>query len=161
MKKYLLALAFFGVCLGVARADSEWAAPKNQQGMPFMIPGWAGVSYATSAFSVNLATVTLSSNTVFGPTTVFGVDFSSGLCGSYDYVEVFDSSSSERALNGPTGVFRWYNTAGSTNTGNSGNWACSGFSGPPMPINFTKGVFFRPSSANYNSIRLYYWKNGQ
>ena len=166
MKKYLLALLTLGVCLGVARADNEVGLPKSQRGETIQIPGFMGVSYATSSFSAEIATVTISTNTVFGPTTVFGVEFSSGLCSSYDFMDVFDSSSMgtipANGANNAGARFRWYNVSGSTAAGSAtGGLSCSGWSGPQYPIRLKYGAFFKPSVATYNSIRLYYWKDGQ
>ena len=124
MKKYLLALLTLGVCLGVARADSEIALPKSQRGETIALPGFMGVSYATSSFSAEITTVTISSVTVVGPTTVFGVEFSSGLCSNYDFVDVFDSSATTmipaNGANNSGARIRWYNVSGSTAPGTAG-----------------------------------------
>lgn len=126
---------------------------------------YGGVWYSTFAFGVsgtgvNFSTVVIPTNldrktTVTG--VFYGVIFSSGLAGSYDFVDVFDSTSSDRATR-EGAIMRLYNVAGSTNTSFANASAASGFSGPPKPVRFFKGLLIKASVSTYNSITSLYYR---
>lgn len=128
---------------------------------------YGGVWYSTFAFgfsgtggAVNFSTVVIPTNldrktAITG--VFYGVIFSSGLAGQYDFVDVFDSTSSDRALK-EGAIMRLYNVAGSTNTSFANASAASGFSGPPKPVRFLKGLLIRASVPTYNSITTLYYR---
>lgn len=161
MKKLLLTASLMvGVC-GMA-----WAAPKATV-YPEASISWRGVDYASSSFSADISTVTFSTTAYSGALgddfgfTVFGVQFTTGSCG--DFVDVYDSTGANAAQNLKVPTFRFYNVAGSTTGAATGGSAlggvCSGFSGAPYPVALRLKAFFKPNSAQYNSIMLLYYKD--
>ena len=153
MKKLALIAALMLSCL--AKSDAR-DVPGDMTNV-FM----GGVDYATSSFSAEIATVTVLFSTqtvdIRGIRTVYGVNFSTGNCGSGDYVDVWDVGSAASAVSlaiKPT--LRLYNVNGSTNVSTGNASPCSGFSGPKYPLRFTQGLFWKPSVNTYNSIQLLY-----
>ena len=160
MRKYLVALFLMGCFVWVAKAGvrQEWGVPIGQTGEILQSADYGGVDYSSSAFSIQVTTVTYSTQTVQGTYIVYGVNFSSGPCTSYDFVDVFDSTSSVPSQAGLDPKFRLYNSFGSTATATGIGVACSGFSGPRWPVRFYRGLLWQPSSAGYNMIELLYRK---
>lgn len=167
MKKLLLTAFLLGFC-SMGKAFADYAVPEAQTSNPASI-WYGGVKYASSVFSAQITSVTYSSITAQafptptdmfpqGAYIVYGVDFSTGNC--MDFVEVFDSTSTGLIHNKPQpNGARLYNVQNSTSANStSGSITCSGFAGFKYPVRYTQGLFFRPSTANYNMIRLYYWK---
>lgn len=163
-KKLILALSLLMAGLvGTVQAGSNRGVPIDQTGQSIQTPAFVGVSYATTAFPVSgtdvlTTTVTYSTQTVAGKYSVFGVVFSSGNCGSFDRVDLFDSTNTRLSQGSPT--MSLYNVNGSTNVSSGNASACAGFSGPPVPVRFTQGLLFKPSSAGYNIITILYHKEG-
>lgn len=156
LSAWSLAIAGDGPLVGTLRGGPQALATAD----------YGGVYYSTSSFpfsgtGVNYSTVVVpvvgldKANAVRG--VFYGVMFSSGSAGAYDFVDVYDSTSSDRAK--VEGAFlRLYNINGSTNTTNASIAAASGFSGPPKPIRFTKGLIIRASTPNYNNITTLFYK---
>lgn len=153
MRKILtsfLVLMLAGVGLALAKSRVV-GSPKATTGESLQTADYGGVDVATCAFSSNFTTATLSG---LASGVFHGVQFSSGNIGSYDFVDVFDGSTTlNRTLIG-----RFYNVNGSSATTISGsnNAAASGFSGPKYPIRFKGGLIFKPNTATYNMIGVLY-----
>ena len=157
MKKLALIAA---VLMSGAMAYAEtFKHPAADQAVPASIY-YGGVKYSTSDFSAILTTVTFSTVTAVGDFIVYGVDFTTGACGPASFVDVFDSTGAHSIHNiaSQRASFRWYNVNGSTDATGGDTSVCSGFSGPKYPVRFNRGLFFRPSGAGYNGIKLYWWK---
>lgn len=147
-----LALADGGPLYGTPRGGPQALATADYGGYSYAIS-----SFPVSGTGVNFSTVVIAlpsdrSNFITG---VFGgVIFSSGGLGALDFVDVFDSTCSERAIK-EGAITRLYNvgysTGGVTNTS-----SYFGFSGPPKPIRFTKGLIIRANVATYNFITSLY-----
>lgn len=165
--KVLLTAAIMLAALSLASAgDGPLVGTLRGGPQALATADYGGVYYSTSAFpfsgtGVNFSTVVIpvvgldKANAVRG--VFYGVMFSSGSAGSYDFVDVYDSTSSDRAVR-EGAVMRLYNINGSTNTTNASIAAASGFSGPPKPIRFTKGLIIRANTPNYNIITSLYYK---
>lgn len=165
MKKFILATA---VMLGVWSLANAGDGPLvgTPRGGPQALAtaDYGGVSYAVSSFpvsgtGVNFSTVVipLSTDRKNSVTGVFyGVMFSSGNAAAYDFVDVFDSTSSDLATK-QGAIMRLYNVNGST--GNAGtSFALSGFSGPPKPVRFNRGLIIRAGVATYNHITTLFYR---
>lgn len=142
---------------------------------------YGGVDVWNSTFSAAVSTVGLPAASLQNPqgtygflasTTiantrnkwrVYGVEFSSGNC--MDFVDVWQSTGGFGATGLGTNVMqqaRMYNVGNSTSMAN-GAGTCQGLSpsfiGYRWPVRANGNLYFRPSTANYNVIRLLYWKN--
>lgn len=161
MKKLTLVAALVLAGTGLAWARAVNAPTTN--GYPARAE-YGGVSIATSNFDATMTTVSVSFSTapasIRGDRTVWGVNFSTGNCGALDWVDVWDSSTALNAhMLAKSPTLRLYNVNGSTATTNTNAAACTGFSGLPVPVRFTRGLFFKPSNNDYNAIQLLYHKN--
>lgn len=153
-----LAYSDGGMFLNIPRGGPQALATADYGGTMYS----TNCVFPNSAAGVNFSTAVIPglndrSNSVRG--VFYGVMFSSGSAGSYDFVDVFDSSSSDRAkVDGA--IVRLYNTNGSSTTWTSAvAGAASGFSGPPKPIRFNKGLIIRASVATYNLITVLFQKD--
>lgn len=168
MKKFILAISVIvGLTMKAFATGPQWSVPEGDSQQMIQFADYGGVQIATSAFSLNLTTVTIlsapsSTDTVRGRSVVHGVIFSTGNCG--DFVDVYDATSTVVLFNqgSPTvagfqPTARFYNVSNSTSASSSAG-VCSGESGPKRPIRMSKGLLFKPSSAAYNIISLEYWK---
>ena len=128
---------------------------------------YGGMDYSTSAFPVSgtgthYSTVAIPNVNDVAIRGVFaGVIFSSGSCSAYDWVDVYDATTSYNAsLISP--MTRLYNMNGSTATGLGANGAsCSGFSGPPKPLRFRSGLITKAGVATYNMITTLFYRETQ
>lgn len=167
-KVFLTTAVMLAAC-GLAYSDggSLFSVPRGGP-QALATADYGGTMYSTqcvfpnSAAGVNFSTIAIGGSTdktVYARGVFYGVMFSSGNAGSYDFVDVFDSTSSDRAkLDGP--IVRLYNTNGSSTTWTSAvAGASSGFSGPPKPIRFNKGLIVRASVATYNLITVLFQKD--
>lgn len=171
MKKILLAMSVVmaGLCAKAFAVGPQWGVPEGDSQQIIQTADYGGVQYATSAFSANVTTVTLlstpsSTDTVRGRSVVYGVIFSSGVCGA-DFVDVYDATTTVTLVNRGSATnadfqptARFYNVSGSTSSSVAQNSACSGESGPKRPLRFKNGLLFKPSTNAYNMITLEYWK---
>ena len=153
MKKIhiLTALIMLGIA-GYVVAGELRSTPHGDHPQALATADYGGVYVSTDAvFKIGVSTVVQNASGVF-----YGVMFSSGNIGALDFVDVFDSTDT-RILDGAQ--MRLYNINGSTmsSTGSSGNGA-AGFSGPPKPTRFNKGLLIRPNVATYNLISVLYYK---
>lgn len=155
MKLFLSLLLTVGL-VGLANAfDYKVGAPRDQSGVVLQHTDYGGVSISTrSASDVGLTTATLS-NGFGGPGgsgVFYGVQFASATAGSYEFVDVYDSSVTIGATNRL--IARIYNVNGSTvNTvGGTNNAAASGFSGPKYPIRFNNGLIWTPGTSGTDII---------
>lgn len=169
MKKFkvLLATAVMLTAWSIAKAgDGPLVGTPRGGPQALASADYGGVWYSTFAFGVsgtgvNFSTVVIPTNldrktTVTG--VFYGVMFSSGNLGAYDFVDVFDSTSSDRATK-EGAIMRLYNVNGSTATvGVSGVGGVSGFAGPPKPVRFVKGLLIKPGVSTYNSITTLYYR---
>lgn len=165
LKNIVLAAAVMLTAWSLANADGPFVGTPRGGPQALATADYGGVSYSTSSFpvsggGVNYSTVVIpvvgiDSNYVTG--VFYGVMFSSGSAGAYDFVDVYDSTSSDRAKT--EGAFmRLYNVSGSTNTSFANASNASGFSGPPKPVRFRKGLIIRANTATYNNITSLYYK---
>lgn len=167
MKKVFLTAAVLLLAgVGVLLAGGEMVSTPRGDAQSLATADYGGVYVSTLAFGVSgtgvqFATACISSD--FNPTqnycsgVFYGVQWSSGNAGSYDFVDVYDSTSADTALSRL--ITRIYNVNGSTATAGSNNVsAASGFSGPPKPIRFSRGLIWRPSVSTYNMIGVLYYK---
>lgn len=81
----------------------------------------------------------------------YGINYSSGA--TSDFVDVWDSTSSDNTKL-RTADWRIYSVAASS--GGVGAFS-SGFSGFPKPVRFNKGLIYRPSRADFNSLNLFFY----
>ncbi len=155
MKKLAIATAVFvlGYCLHVSAVGPMRGTPRGDP-QALATADYGGVYVATMAFGPLSGTgvaVTTACSPCHG--VFYGVMFSSGSGGAYDFVDIFDSTGTDTATKAGT-TMRVYNVQGSTSTNQS---ATSGFSGPPKPVHFSKGLLFKPNVGTYNMIDgLYY-----
>lgn len=152
MKKFLLTALFMLSLAGVSHAGGELRSTPRGDPQALATADYGGVMQATNSFNTNLATVCFPCSGVF-----YGVMFTTG---AYpfnlppDFVDVFDSTDARIALLGTDATMRLNNMSqwvGSTTT-------AAGFSGPPKPVRFSKGLFFKSSSVNYNGTSLLFYK---
>lgn len=158
MKKALLATAVLMFMAIVASADGPYRGVPRGGPQSLATADYGGVSYATQAFGTAAGVVLHATACVTCRGVFYGIVFSSGSASAYDFVDVFDSTSSDRA-NLEGSFVRLYNMNGSTATGLGANGAsASGFSGPPKPIHFDKGLIFRASVATYNKLTALFYR---
>lgn len=107
----------------------------------------AGVGYST----VTIPQVGDRTNTVRG--VFYGVVFTTSDPQAFNYVDVYDSTSSNRARDEGAimRLYNNYNTLGSTSV-------ASGFSGPPKPIRFNKGLILRAGQSNLNMVTALFYR---
>lgn len=164
-KKFLMATAVMLSLFVLAKA-SDGPLYGTPRGGPQALPSadYGGVSYSTCAFCgplgpINFSTVAAPNQASDGGKTgvrgvFYGILFSSGSTPAYDFVDVYDASSAVNA--NQVGAFaRVYNVNGSSMAP-----AASGFSGPPKPIRFNRGLVIRPGSATnaFNNITTLYYR---
>lgn len=109
----------------------------------------ARIKISTSAFSITHTTITTGGR----PLSIIAVRFTTGSV--FDFVDVFDSSTTVNSAGAPT--YRFYNdnvvsTSAVTTLG-------SGVSKGSTIIPLYRGGIFRPSSAEYNGIEVIYDDN--
>lgn len=161
MKKLLLTASIvLLMSAGKTLAGDTFSTPRGEP-QALATADYAGVLVATSAFpvsgtGVNAATACVNSDSFTCSGVFYGVVFSSGNAGAYDFVDVFDATSTDKAT--AQGAFmRLYNVAGSSMTSIANASAASGFSGPPKPVRFKQGLITRPGSAAYNQISTLFY----
>lgn len=166
-KKLLMTAAVMLGALAVAQADGPlFSSPR---GGPQSLAGadYGGVFVSTCLFcgtnaAVNFSSVAIPNLTADARTAIkgvfYGVIFSSGLSSLTDFVDVFDATSTVSAVgsSGTGAMVRLYNVANSTSPNMGGG--ASGFSGPPKPLRFNKGLIIKPSNSNYNTITTLYYR---
>ena len=135
---------YAGIAVVVPAADTAQQADVN----------YGGVDQSTSAFNVLHTTATI------GESLFYGVNFSTGA--SSDFVDVWDSTGVPSGGGSP-GIAnltaqRFYNVNATTGSATSPGITGAGFNGPKYPVKMYRGIVWKPSSAAYNSIILYYWK---
>lgn len=167
MKKLLLATAvMFCVSVGIVRADRR-LVPTAESPNALATADYGGVDYSTysinflvSGTGVHYGTATSpgfngvpsNANLTSGIAGVFyGIQYGSGT--TADFTDVYDSTSSDVGKN-TFPIARVYNVAASS--GGIGAFA-SGFSGPAKPIRFSKGLIYKPSRADFNSLNVLFY----
>lgn len=166
MKKFLLTAAVM-LAAGVSIAFSETLSVPTGHEDSLATADYGGVFWSTytanflvSGTGVHYATVTapglfgvpLTKNQTNGiPGVFYGFQFSTGT--NADFADVYDSTSSDVGKN-TFPMARIYNVGSST--GGTGAWA-SGFSGPSKPLRFYKGLIYRPSRADLNSLSALFY----
>lgn len=90
---------------------------------------------------------------------IYGAYFSTGSCGSMDFMDVFSATGGFVNVNTQQPL-RFYNVYGSTSAGavNGGGSACSGITYLRWPIRLYGNVYIRPSVTGYNGMGILYWK---
>mgnify|MGYP001617171586 CR=1 FL=1 len=158
MKKLLMATAVMFLVGAVLRADTRLTPRGEANALATADYGGYDSFYATAGFlvsgaGVNYGTATLNATSTGPASGVWlGVIWSSGT--TADFLDVFDSTSADIAARTSIGT-RLYNVGSST--GGTGAYA-AGFSGPPKPKRFNKGLIIRPSRADLNVIELLYYQ---
>ncbi len=148
--KVFLATAVMFLMVAVGLAE-KYEAPSSNTPQPISI-NYGGVKISTiGAFLTDHTTVTLG-----GSGVVYGVLWSTGNTTDNDFVEVWDATSTD--VTGDSSVFRIYNVANAVSSSTVNIPVAAGFSGTGYPIRFNNGLIWKPSSAEYNSISLLYWK---
>lgn len=149
MKKALFSLVLILGLAGLSEAKDArvYGVPSAPDGTRLQSSEYGGVTYATSVFSSQMSTGCIVCEGAF-----MGVIFSTGAAAAYDFVDVYDATSTDKATTG-TLMTRLYNVNGSTTSG----IAVGGFSGPRYPIHFYNGVLVKPSVATYNVITTLFW----
>ena len=143
--------------LNIPRGGPQALATADYGG--FHYSTWT-INTLASAASTHYSTVTTpgnngvpaAANQTNGISGVFlGMQYSSGT--TADFTDVYDSTSADAGIQrGP--IARVYNVGSST--GGVGAFA-SGFSGPIKPIRFSRGLIFRPSRADFNSLNALFY----
>lgn len=157
MKKLLIATAvMFCVGASLVRADKKLIPTGENNALATADYGGVIITTFTpnlliSGAGVGFGTATIGGNSGVGGVW-YGAYFSSGT--TFDFVDIWDSTSADNAKNRDTFV-RVYNI--SLSTGGAGAYA-SGFSGPPKPIQYNKGLIYRPSRADFNSLNIMYYQ---
>ena len=155
MKKLLLTALVMLSGLAIVRAGGPLYNSPRGDNQALATADYGGYNVSTAAFSAAYTTACIPCNGVFG-----GVVFSSGNLASYDWVDVFDSSTTLSANATLTPMVRLYNVNGSTLSANNGAStvaSASGWSGTPKPLRFNKGLIFKASVAVYNIIDCLWW----
>ena len=155
MKKLLLATAVM-FCIGVSLVQADRRLTPTGEVNSLATADYGGVDFST--YTTNLlvsgAGVGYGTATIANTSGVFyGILYSSG--STFDFTDVFDSTSSDNAKNQPNSGWRIYNVAQST--GGVGAYA-AGFSGLVKPVRFNKGLIYRPSRADFNSLNILYYQ---
>lgn len=168
MKKLLLATAVM-FCVGVSLVRADRRLVPSGEANSLATADYGGVDYTTytinglvSGTGVGYGTATFigangnplptGTNPSSGVGGVFyGVQYSTG--STSDFVDVWDSTSADMTKISAQN-FRIYNVG--TSTGGVGAYA-AGFSGPFKPIRFAKGLIYRPSRADFNSLQLLFY----
>lgn len=152
MKKYLIAAVLLLGGAWIIRAEQAETPTGPIQALASA--DYGGYYSTTSLFNTQISTIVSNPN---GQQGVFaGVIFSSGNCGSIDFVDIFDSTSPpvNAAQRNEAYLTRQYNVNNSTGLTPIG---CSGFSGPPRPIKFRRGLFAQPGQATYNGLTILFY----
>lgn len=157
MKKYILLALVVGMA-GWAIAGEEFRVPSADSAQPAWSADFVGLSYSTSQFSSALSTPCVDGvASASGRFVVAGVSFSTG--NTSDFVQFFDAPNVNVA-NAAGEVTRVYNMANSTmSIGATPGGLGAGYS--PVgarPLRFNKGLMYKPSSSNYNSIVIHLYK---
>lgn len=152
MKKYILTAAVMLSMSAIALASGELRATPRGEPQALATADYGGVSIATQVWNTGAAGTGFSTATI-GSGVWYGMIFSTGT--NSDFVDVYDSTSSDRAqIEGA--ITRLYNVNAST--GGQGAYPTAGFSGPPKPIRFGKGIIYRPSRGDINRIDTLYYR---
>ena len=150
MKKLVLFTAAIVFSIAVRVSAEMFKVPEANTAQPANVM-YGGVKYATSGFTTNHTTISVI------PCVIQSVIISSGGLGAYDYVELWDATSTVNTV-GLTPL-RLYNVNGSTvNAQGTNNAAASGIMSLPFPVRFRYWAMGRASSAAYNSIWYLHWK---
>lgn len=155
MSNVFLATAVMLAAWSLANAELR----KTPRGEPQALAtaDYGGVSYSTAAFGPVSGTG-VHYTTACTPCTgvVYGAIFSSGPAGaiganSGDFLEIFDSTSVDRALSeGPiVRLHNMYQVVGTT---------ASGFATTGFPLRFNKGLIFRPGQSTNNLITVPFYQ---
>ena len=163
MKKYFLTALFMLSAAGVVFAAGEFRGTPRGDPQALATADYGGVYASVSSFpvsgtGVNFSSIVIpTSNDVSGYTqgVFYGVMFSSGALGALDFVDVFDSTSSDRAQK-EGAIMRVYNVG--LSTGGSFQPSFNGWNGPAKPVRFFKGLILRANVATYNSITTLYYR---
>lgn len=148
MKKLMFVSALFvALSMSIAEADPLRKTPRGES-EALATADYGGVDISTSRFSASHATVTLT-----GRGVVYGAFFSSGAATDFDFVDVYDATATIVSAN--FHIARFYNVENTTSATTS---TALGFSGPPRPIRFNRGLIWKPSVATYNVITLHFYK---
>lgn len=157
MKKLILLAFVVGMAEWVIAGD-QYRVPEADSAQPAWSADFVGLSYSTSQFSNALSTPCVDGVvSASGRFIVAGVTFSTG--STSDFVQFFDAPNVNVA-NSAGEVTRVYNMANSTmSIGATPGGLSAGYS--PVgarPIRFNKGLMYKPSSSNYNSIVIHLYK---
>lgn len=150
MKKLMLTAAVLLAGLGMAKADMRQTPTGPDRSLA--TADYGGVYVGTQAFLISgtgagYSTACISCSGVF-----YGIIFSTG--NNSDFADVYDSTSADRGLiEGP--LTRVYNVNAST--GGQNAYPTAGFSGPPKPIRFSKGLIYRTNRGDINRIDALYY----
>ena len=156
MKKYLLTAAVMLAGLGIALAE-QWETPTGPP-QALATADYGGVEVSTSQFSASITTAVSSGYGVF-----YGCDWSTGPIVGYsnasDFIDVFDSTSPpvNTAQRNSWRLAIIYNTGGGMNFSTAISTVAAGFTGPPQPKRFRRGLYFQPSVDDYNIIGCHYY----
>ena len=154
MKKLFTFTAIM-VCLAGSKVFGEmFSVPEGNTSQPAFMD-YGGTKYSTGQ-SLSESPAVIHTTASVGPCVFQNVIFSSSAIGSYDFVQIWDSSSTFNLSSAAS--FRFFNTGGSTATVNANTYAASGDAGPRYPIRMKKGLIWRPSVNTYNSIAVQFWK---
>ena len=154
MKKLLLTALMLLSGLAVVNAGGPLYNSPRGDNQALATADYGGYNVSTAAFSLNFTTACIPCSGVFG-----GIVWSSGNLASYDFVDVYDASTTYNA-NTAGALVRLYNVAGSTannNNGASALTAASGWNGTPKPLRFNRGLIFKPNVSTYNLIDALWW----
>jgi len=151
MKKLYVLTAFVMLAMaGISVAGELRQTPHGDHPQALATADYGGVYYSTALFGP-LSGTGISVTTVCAPCTgvFYGFMFSSGAAGALDFVDVFDATSTVNTKQAGSIISRIYNQNGSTSTAAG---STQGFTGPPKPIRFNKGLMYKPSVGTYNVI---------
>lgn len=154
MKKLLLATAVM-FCVGGAVLRAEKVLTPTGELTSLATADYGGVFASTYSinFLVSGAGIGYGTASLANTSGVFyGALFSSGT--GLDFVDVWDSTSADNTKITSTPNFRMYNVNAAT--GGAGGFA-AGLSGTGRPIRFTRGLIYRPSRADFNSLNIIYY----
>ena len=119
---------------------------------------YGGYYVSTGAFTSDAVTACIKSASFAGSGVVTDVVFSTGHFFNVDFVEVFDSTSTDLAT-ASTRIGRFYNTGGG-NYNVTGSTIISGPTGLRQPIRFSKGLIWKASASVYNLITVLFYQEG-
>ena len=154
MKKVFLSLVLLLGVVGLASASERvYSSPSDANGVHLQRSDYGGYDYSISTFSAQASTACVVCQGVFT-----GVNFTTSVVGAMDFVDVFDATSTDKAvLNSPAYIGRVYNTAFSTGFATTQANIYSGFASFGRPAHFKNGLIVKPNVATYNVITTIFW----